>query len=295
VIKPKTARSEPKDWFYYSGLSSLSPDELNRNVVNLGGLNSRSVVEPTITWLGHASFLIFWAGKTILIDPVFANRIGGMPRRIGVTKEVYSIKPDVILISHAHMDHLDEATLKRYPQATIILPEKTENFLGNSIRNTVIPIGNEDNFSLGSLVIKTVPAKHGGWRYPWQQGYRAVGFLISQSNTSIYFAGDTAFGDHFAQIGKENTVETALLPIGAYSPRWFLKSRHLNPPEAVAAAKLLKAKTVIPFHFGTYRLSLDPVEKAFPWFVKEAAKKNIQWQLNYNHSLFKTGLSQSEK
>lgn len=278
-----------KDWLYYSGLGCLNQKQLDRNVVKLDATVPGTHASPAITWLGHASFVISWSGKTILIDPVFAKRIGGMPRRIEITNEVYSIKPDVILISHAHMDHLDEATLKRFPNATILIPSKTEKFLGKEIENVIVPMAGEDEFSLGSLTFRTVPARHGGWRYPWQKGYLAVGFLISQAGSSIYYAGDTAFGNHFSQIGRDHTVETALLPIGAYSPRWFLKSRHLNPPEAVAAAGFLNARTVIPFHFGTYRLSLDAVDTALPWFVKEAEKKNLRWQLSYDPRLFKSG------
>jgi L-ascorbate metabolism protein UlaG (beta-lactamase superfamily) len=268
-------------WKRFMGLDRIDSGIVEKRIRSFG-LDSLSVErdKPQIVWLGHASFLLVWKGRRILIDPVFSTRVGIMPRRFPVPMEIDRLEPDAILLSHAHMDHFDNATLARFPDAEIYLPRGSERFLKASSRKRVSMLGENEQIGIGAISLRCVPALHGGWRYPWQKGFHAFGYLLSDGKTTVYFAGDTAYGGHFRSLGMTHNIDIAMLPIGAYSPRWFLKSRHLNPDESIRAFHELGAKTLIPYHFGTYRLSLEPLSEPLPWFAAAAEMQGIDWSLS---------------
>ncbi len=276
----KSTIAKKENWKKYLGVPKLSHETIAQKIVSvdLSTFSSYSEI-PKVAWLGHASIVIRWRSQTILIDPVFAKHIGIVPRRVPVPKSIAALNPNAILVSHGHMDHLDNPSLSRHPQSSIYLPNKTETFLSRFNRERATQVSLGDSISIGPLTIRPMPALHGGWRYPWQQGYLAVSYWISDGKYSIYYAGDSAYGAHFKDIGNEHPINLALIPIGAYSPRWFLKDKHLNPPEAVQAAIDLNSASVIPIHFGSYRLALDPLDEALPWFVEEATNNGIEWSL----------------
>jgi len=267
-------------WGSHLGLDKIESSILDKRIhkVDVDSLSGDSS-KPQIAWLGHASFLIAWRGLQILIDPVFSSRVGIMPRRMPVPSGLEQLSPDIILLSHAHMDHFDRASLARYPQAKIYLPNRSDVFLETSMKRRATGLYDGMKVALGPLSLNCLPALHGGWRYPWQKGFRALGYVLSDGETTLYFAGDTAYGSLFAEIGNEFDIDIAMLPIGAYSPQWFLKSRHLNPAEAVQAFCELGAKTLIPFHFGTYRLSLEPLNEPLLWFAEVAEKEGLDWSV----------------
>jgi L-ascorbate metabolism protein UlaG (beta-lactamase superfamily) len=267
-------------WADCLGLNRLDSEILKKRIQMVDvDLFPANADKPKVAWLGHASFLIVWRGLRILIDPVFSSRVGVMPRRIPVSKGIGQLKPDVILLSHAHMDHFDNATLVRYPDAEIYLPSRSETFLRPWMRKRALGLDVGAKLEVGPLSLSCIPALHGGWRYPWQKGFRACGYVLSDGETTLFFAGDTAYGSLFKDLGVAYEVDIAMLPIGAYSPQWFLKSRHLNPDEAVQAFCELGAKTLIPFHFGTYRLSLERLNEPLPWFAEAAEKEGIDWSV----------------
>ncbi len=281
MANPKTtSHSLRKPQYRYSGIDKLPDASLETNIrqVDISKFPPDSEL-PQIAWLGHSSFIIVWRNQTLLLDPVFARTIGVVPRRLPVSKAIHEVNPQAILVSHAHMDHLNNPSLSLFPDTPIYLPNKTERFLSPANLRRAHSVQLRKPFNLGSLTIMPVEALHGGWRYPWQQGYMALGYVISDGKHRVYYAGDSAYGPHFSEIGNESPIDIALLPIGAYSPRWFLKDKHLNPPEAVQAANDLRARNVIPYHFGTYRLALDPLGEALPWFEQEAAQSSIKWDL----------------
>jgi len=260
----------------FHGFDQLDPEILKNRLTTVDPLAFQpSSITPQIAWLGHASFLIVWQHTKLLIDPVFKSRIFLSPRRSPVPDLNPQEPPDSILLSHSHMDHMDNSTLARFPNTEIILPQKSENFLNTPNRERTRSMVTGQTLTVGSLQITCVPALHGGWRYPWQKGFFACGYLISDGHFTLYYAGDTAYGNHFNSISKSHSIDTAILPIGAYSPQWFLKSRHMNPSEAIQATLDLNAKTVIPCHFGTYRVSLEKTSDAFPRFAQEAQQRRI--------------------
>lgn len=187
--------------------------------------------------------------------------------------------PDAVLITHGHMDHLDPWTLRKVRTTRILLPRRTERFLPRTLRDFSEPLELDQSARCGSLSIHPTPARHGGWRYPWQRGYFACGYIISDGSRQIYFCGDSAWGDHFERIGRQWNPDLAVLPIGAYAPTWFLQKRHLNPSEAIDAFYALGASEMIPCHFGTYRLSLEPLPAPFDWFAREARDRAVRWFL----------------
>lgn len=237
--------------------------------------------EPWIAWLGHACFLIRWQGASILIDPVFKRWIGLTPRRIPAPDLSKLGRADCVLLSHGHMDHLDRATVRALDPRKIVAPRKAIEFLGEGLRPRCEGVALGDSLQLGKVSVAVVEARHGGWRYPWQRGYIACGFVLSDGRRAVYAAGDTAYGPHFREIGERWKIDTALLPIGAYSPQWFLQKRHLNPEEACAAAKDLGAGRVVPFHFGSYRLSLEPLDEPLRRFIPASKRLGVDWSVPY--------------
>ncbi|MBC2607117.1 MBL fold metallo-hydrolase [Pelagicoccus albus] len=236
---------------------------------------------PWIAWLGHACFLIRWRGLSIVVDPVFKKWLGLMPRRLPIPDLSKLEGLDAALISHGHMDHLDSGTLRRLAPEKIFIPRKTIGFLSRDLKKCSRGLAMGDQFSIGGLTVDVVAAKHGGWRYPWQRGYVACGFVLSDGTRAVYVTGDSAYGPHFREVGLSRNIDVALLPIGAYSPQWFLQKRHMNPEEACQAACDLGAKEVIPFHFGTYRLSLETVREPADRFIEAAKGQPWRWRLPY--------------
>jgi len=226
---------------------------------------------PRIQWLGHSSFRLEWAGQVILLDPVLSDRVSVAPRRIERPSAACLAGADAILVTHGHMDHFNNETLAMVPPCELFLPRKAERFLNRAARkrHRLRTFRMGDSFALGSIRVNVVKARHGGWRYPWQLGYFACGFVLIGPDAVLYYAGDSAWGDHFAEIGEQFRPDIAILPIGGYSPRWFLRSRHINPPEAVRAVRQLGASRIIPCHYGAYRVSLEGLQAPIRWFRRE--------------------------
>ncbi len=267
------------DWKLRSGLL----DELCVRNVCEGKLSAVGTYprEPTILWLGHASFRIDWHGLRILVDPVFSAWIGPFPRLVPAPDVKLLEDVDVALVSHGHMDHLDNRSLGLCSPKRIVIPRNTERFLSWSLQREVqvSPLELDEEIRVGSLTIRALYARHGGWRYPWQRSFFACSFLISDGVKNLFVCGDSAYGSHFGEIGKRWKIDTALLPVGAYSPQWFLKSRHLNPEEAVQAFFDLGAERMVPCHFGSYRLSWEPVGEPLKRFARCAESEHVSWCL----------------
>jgi len=236
---------------------------------------------PELHWWGHATMEVAWGGQRFVVDPVASFRIKLAPRRFRDRIVDTSRQFDLIVLTHAHMDHLDNPTLEKLPASRIVLPKGSEVFLSPSVRekHEILPLAIGQVYNSGDVELIPVPARHGGWRYPWQRGYTACGYVIRHGAQTLYLAGDTAMGHQFASIARDYNPDYAVLPIGAYAPQWFLQSRHLNPEEAWQAAETLGVDYLIPYHFGTYRLSMEAMESPLLRFARSAAGRSAKWLL----------------
>jgi len=224
-------------------------------------------MESRITLINHATLLIQVGGISILTDPIYSRTVSFLfPRRQnpGIPfNDLPSI--DFILISHSDYDHLNMKTLRRLRRrqsSTLILPKGIGSYGQRAGFPRVLELSHWESFEDGGTRITCVPAKHVSKRRPGDPGSHAcAGFVVEGNNQSVYFAGDTAYGEFFAEIGSRHTIDVALLPIGAYKPEKWFKNLHLHPESALHAFQDLGARHLVPFHWGTFWISDEPMEE----------------------------------
>lgn len=226
-----------------------------------GGAAALAAGDPCACWIGHASWALRIGGKLIVIDPVFSSTLSGVVKRL--VPPAFPLAelpvPDLVLVTHDHRDHLDLPSIAALPDsATYVVP------IGNGERihkpNTV-ELDWWQAHTIGGLDITLVPARHWSMRMPWNRNATLWGgYVIRGPEGVVYHSGDTAAGDHFAEIAQRiGAIDWAMLPIGAYSPRWFMASQHVNPEEALAGFRALGAKHFLAMHWGTFKLTDEPV------------------------------------
>lgn len=219
-----------------------------------------------VTFVNHATVLVQFAGVSILTDPVLLETIApfGIVRRYrdpGI--KIQDLPPiDFVLISHNHYDHLDLPTVKelgRNHHTIFLVPLGVKCYFPREIlkTNQFIEMDWWQEYKKNDLRITFVPAQHWSKRGIFDTNKSLWGgFIIQHREQTIFFAGDTGFGSHFNLISQKfPNIDLAMLPIGAYEPRWFMKEAHMNPEEALEAALILKATTVMGIHFGTFNFS----------------------------------------
>ncbi len=232
-----------------------------------------------IVWLGHATFLIQLNGTRILTDPVFGS-VPLVQRLAKFPAQIEHLKPDIICISHGHYDHLDLDSLKQldiYAKDTkIIMPTNLSKYLKDGANIT--ELGWYEESYHDSIKITALPASH--WHRRGLFDFNMAlwcSFLIEVEGKSIFFAGDSAMDKHFDEIVQKGyKIDTALMPIGAYLPESVMKQSHMNPDEALSGAKILGAKKMIPYHYGTFKLSDEPIGEPHSWINRLAEGKEIE-------------------
>src|SRR6266567_697282 len=223
------------------------------------------------TLVNHSTVLLQQRGSNILTDPIWSERASPLSRigprrrrRPGVSLE--DLPPiAAVLISHNHYDHLDLPTLRRLAargDSTYIAPAGVGRLLRSQKLGLVHELDWGESFSLADFTIHSVPAMHFSGRGILDRNMTLwCGYVIECQERFVYFAGDTAFGAHFAEIREKfGSPHLALLPIGAYEPRWFMSPIHMAPDEAVRAHEILAAKTSIAIHQGTFQLSDEGID-----------------------------------
>ncbi|MGV9632108.1 MBL fold metallo-hydrolase [Streptomyces sp. NPDC003487] len=218
-----------------------------------------------VTWAGHASWVVQIGGLTVLTDPVWSRRILGTPARItpvGVDWEALP-RVDAVVISHNHYDHLDAPTLRRLPRDTpVFAPAGLGGWFHRRRFTCVTELDWWEGAELSGVRFDFVPAHHWSKRTLTDTCHSLWGgwVLTAPGGRRLYFAGDTGYGHWFSRIGRRYPgIDLALLPIGAYDPRWWLSDVHCDPEEAVRAARDLGARRMAPMHWGTFILSAEPV------------------------------------
>lgn len=224
--------------------------------------------KDSIRYLGHAMFLITVSGKRILIDPVFrkAGPLGVFgPSRFRKPGMALQDLPrvDGILVSHNHYDHFDVSAVQyliRRDNPRLMMPFGCGNVLPVLYRKNLIELDWWDSTGINdAITITAVPARHFSGRGLFDRNRSLwCGFTIEYSGRTIFYAGDTAYGEHFRAIAKRFPgIESALLPIGAYRPEWMMEGIHINPEDAVKAFLELGADRFIAYHHRTFRLSWE--------------------------------------
>ena len=241
--------------------------------------------EQAVTFIGHSSFLVQMKGLGVLIDPVFATRLIVLrrQRRPGVrVKDLPTI--DAVLLTHAHMDHLNRPSLKaivremrrrgrRAPVA--IVPNGVGDLVADLGFSEVMALRWWESAEVKGLNVTATPAKHWGARM-FSDTHRGFGgyVLEAESAESVYHSGDTAYFGGFAEIGKRLKPKIALLPIGAYFPDSY-RSVHTSPEEALQGFLDLGSETMVPMHYNTFRLGREPMEEPLARLLTAAEKAGV--------------------
>jgi L-ascorbate metabolism protein UlaG (beta-lactamase superfamily) len=229
----------------------------------------------TVAWLGHATVLLNLCGAWLLTDPALERRIGigrGLaklgPRRLVQPalrpRELPSL--DLILLSHAHMDHTDIGTLRHLRRDVPVVVQSGNADLVRRFR-TVHELAWGESISVGEVRIESTPARHWGARMITDKHRGYGGYLIQNACATVLFAGDTAYTDVLTPIGQRTPVDLAVLPIGAYDP-WI--HNHASPEQAWHMFQRLGAKYVLPIHHSTFRLSREPLSEPVERFLAAA-------------------------
>ncbi|RUM58206.1 MAG: phospholipase [Persephonella sp.] len=203
--------------------------------------------------LGHSTFLIQIEGLRILTDPFLSPHILGVKRKKPALLPKLVPKPDFIVISHAHYDHLDLKTLKQFDKSIpVIIPDKTKAVVKPLGFKEIIEVPHFKDFKTRNIEIIALPVQHNKGRSLLYPNTQTNSYIINVGNTTLYFAGDTGYFDKFKEYGKSFNIDYAFLPIGGFEPRVLLQKVHMNPEEAVKTFKDLNAKYLVPIHFDTF-------------------------------------------
>lgn len=220
--------------------------------------------EPArLTWLGHASWLVQLDGVTLLVDPALRPTIfGGVERNVppGIPIEALP-RVDAQLVTHAHYDHMDLPTLAAVGAPVVAGLGLERRFRAEGLFCT--ELGWWQSARIGDVRVTFVPAQHWSRRGLFDTN-RALwgGFVIEGRAATVYHAGDTAWTEGFAEIGRRHPeIDAALLPIGAYDPEWFMTRQHMGPEQAVAAFQALGARRLLAMHWGTFKLTDEPLDE----------------------------------
>jgi len=253
-----TTRPEPSPAFIADVAQSVPPASVDDEQLR-------------VTLVNHSTVLLQRRGANILTDPIWSMRASPLtwagPKRVRAPGVRWEDLPhiDVVLLSHNHYDHLDVVSLRKLAQ-TGTAQFVTALGVGRVLRSHGIKDVHEldwgDTVTTAGCTVHGVPALHFSARTPFDRNRTLwCGFILESSSGPVYFAGDTAFGGHFAQIQERHGApRLALLPIGAYDPRWFMSAVHMGPEEAIRAHQILGAKTSVAIHHGTFKLTDEGID-----------------------------------
>lgn len=259
----------------------LIPSLFTPRVGEQGGpspvLPALSQGEIGMTWIGHASFLIQTPEANLLVDPNWAKWLKVIKRIRHPGMAIHDLPNiDLVLVTHAHFDHLDRRTLRLVAEdQPIIVPYAVGNLVHDLGFRSVHELHHWDSFQNGPARITLTPCRHWGARVLHDSHRGFGGFVIEIGGRTIYHCGDTAFFEGFKEIGKRFDIDLALLPIGAYDPPSG-REVHMNPEEAIHAFRDLGAKQMVPMHYGSFRLSFEPPEEPLSRLISAARKEKVE-------------------
>jgi L-ascorbate metabolism protein UlaG (beta-lactamase superfamily) len=218
--------------------------------------------EICLTWIGHASFLIGWREFNILVDPIWSLwlKIIKRIRRPGLSLD-HLPAIDLVLVTHAHFDHLDRRTLRQIAALQpIVVPKGVGSLVADLGFNKIHELDEWETQKIGEIAVTLTPCHHWGARviHDYHRGFG--GYHLKLGTRTIFHCGDSAYFPGFAEIGQRLPTEIALLPIGAYDPP-TRREVHMNPEQAIRAFGELNGRIMIPMHYGSFRLSFEPPDE----------------------------------
>jgi len=241
--------------------------------------------ELGLTFIGHASFFVQMAGQNIVIDPNFARWLFVLKRLRKPGLNLRDLPPiDVVLVTHAHFDHLHRPSLRSIAQQTrrrggkrpvIVVPRDVFDLVADLGFEDVVELDWWNSFRHQNLTVTHVPSRHWGARVLSDAHRGYGGYVLRGGKHSLYHAGDTAYFNGFREIGKRLAPELALLPIGAYNPPSF-RNVHASPADATRAFLDLHSRWMVPMHYGTFRLSHEPLDEPLQLLKEEARSAGIE-------------------
>ncbi|MGH6899784.1 MAG: MBL fold metallo-hydrolase [Geminicoccaceae bacterium] len=240
----------------------LPPDEVAAGLHRHHGADS-------LTWLGHASFLIRLDGRTILTDPFLSEHASPLPpfgpERFAPPGLVPGQLPpiDILLLSHNHYDHLDLPTIEALPardRIQVVVPLRLGHYFTSRGFTSVHEVDWHDQMIVAGIAVTGLPAIHFSKRALFDRNQTLwAGYAVQSSRRRLHFAGDTGYGPIFPELGRNGRpFDLTLLPIGAYEPQLLMRAVHVNPEEAVQIARDLNARCIVAMHWGTIQLTDEP-------------------------------------
>jgi N-acyl-phosphatidylethanolamine-hydrolysing phospholipase D len=265
---------------------------------DLGFIQANAVagaaMQPALTWIGHSTMLVQLGGLNLLVDPIFSERASPLgfigPKRHVAPGLALAELPhiDVVLVSHNHYDHLDEASVQALnAQADgpplFVVPLGVESWMAEHGIRHVVALDWWDSHRVGGVELVLTPAQH--WSARGLNDRLATlwgGFAVFAPDQHLFFAGDTGYSkdfsdvrEHFAARHGDAGFDIALLPIGGYAPRWFMQSQHIDPAEAVRIHRDLGARRSVGVHWGTFELTDEALDEPPRELAKARAAQGL--------------------
>ena len=229
-----------------------------------------------VTWIGHASFLVQFPDHSVIIDPNWANWHGMVKRQRapGLDLQLMPLV-DLVMVTHAHFDHLHKRSLKILESHEgIVVPTGSSALVKKLGFHTVHEMSVWDELTFDDLSVTHTPSHHWGARYLHDTHRDYGGYMISSGVCKVFHCGDSAYFEGFQEIGKHHTPDVALMPIGAYDAPSG-RDVHMNPEEAVRAFIEMEAGILIPMHYGTFPLGNEPYHEPVERLVSEAQRLGV--------------------
>lgn len=229
-----------------------------------------------VTWIGHASFFLQFAGHSVIVDPNWAKWHGPVKRSRHPGLNLHGLpEVDLVLVTHAHFDHLHKPSLKILKaREGIVVPMGSKSL----VKRLGFPATHEmkvwDELAFDQLRIIHTPSHHWGARFLHDTHRDYGGYLVQAGGKTVFHCGDSAYFPGFSEIGRRHAIDIALMPIGAYDAPSG-RDVHMNPEEAVRAFVDLGAKIMIPMHYGTFPLGNEPHGEPIERLLAEADRLGI--------------------